>query len=80
LIAKTPSGLVPGGSAWREDDGDSVCQAAALAPFLPDPLPTPSLGLDGVVLDPPVELPPALALELPLVDDSLEPLDGFVLE
>jgi hypothetical protein len=55
-----------------------------LAPFLldplPDPLPPPSLGLDGVVLElllelPPVELPPELE-----DDDSLEPLDGFALE
>ena len=75
---------MPGGSAWREDGGDGVCQAAALAPFLldplPDPLPPPSLGLDGVVLElllelPPVELPPELE-----DDDSLEPLDGFALE
>jgi hypothetical protein len=78
---------VPGGSAWREDGGDSVCQAAALAPFLPDPLPDPlpppSLGLDGVVgglVEAPLELPlPELPLELE-DDGSLDPLDGFVLE
>jgi hypothetical protein len=38
-------------------------------------LPPPSLGLDGGVLVPPLELP--LELE---DDDSLEPLDGFALE
>jgi len=74
---------VPGGSAWREDGGDSVCQAAALAPFLPDPLPPPSLGLDGVVgglVEAPLELPlPELPLELE-DDGPLDPLDGFVLE
>jgi hypothetical protein len=50
---------------------------------LPDPLPPPSLGLDGVVgglVEAPLELPlPELPLELE-DDGSLDPLDGFVLE